>query len=366
MSSINIKNMVKAYGNNKPVIDGLNLEIEDGSFTVLLGASGCGKSTLLRMVAGIEEQTSGDIYIGNDNMQGVEPGDRNIAMVFQNYAIYPTMTVKQNIEFGLKNMKIPADERKKRIKEVAEIVGLTDFLDRKPQHLSGGQRQRVALGRAIVKEPKVFLMDEPLSNLDAKLRTQIRADLIELYRKLKTTFLYVTHDQIEALSMGTKIVLLKEGVIQQIGTPTEIYNTPANVYTAKFIGAPPMNVLKSEGIYEKNKFQTNIEYVGFRPECVNINMSQNNDSNNLVLKGEILTRELLGDQILYKVNINNNNKEDIVMIKTFNQEALNYGYIEFFVEYKDISAFDKDENRVELVDINNLNKIEEDVLLYAE
>lgn len=342
MSNIQLENLVKSYGDNAPVIRNLDLEIEDGSFTVLLGASGCGKSTILRMVAGLENETSGKIYIGGKDMTDVDPGDRNIAMVFQNYAIYPTMTVKQNIEFGLKNMKVPADERKRRITEVARTVGLSEFLDRKPQHLSGGQRQRVALARAIVKEPKVFLMDEPLSNLDAKLRTQIRSDLIELYRKLKTTFLYVTHDQIEAMSMGTKIILLKDGVIQQMGTPTEIYNTPANIYTAKFIGSPPMNILNASYIYKSKEGEhMHLSYIGFRPESVKLERIENS----ITFKGEILARELLGDQTLYKVKLEN---EEEVIIKTFHQAPLEYGAIEFYVNKKDLCYFDSQENRVDI------------------
>ena len=208
MDKITLKGITKAYGKNPPVIENLNLDIKDGSFTVLLGPSGCGKSTVLRMIAGLEKTTEGDVLIDGVSVRDVEPGDRNIAMVFQNYALYPTMTVRDNIEFGLKNMKVPKEERKARIAEIAEMVGLTEYLDRKPANLSGGQRQRVALARAIVKKPAVFLMDEPLSNLDAKLRTQTRTDLIELHQKLKTTFVYVTHDQIEAMSMVTDIVLL--------------------------------------------------------------------------------------------------------------------------------------------------------------
>lgn len=353
MSNIKLEGLVKAYGDNAPVIKNLDLEIEDGSFTVLLGASGCGKSTILRMVAGLENETSGKIYIGGKDMTDVEPGDRNIAMVFQNYAIYPTMTVKQNIEFGLKNMKVPTEERKKRIIEVAKTVGLSEYLDRKPQHLSGGQRQRVALARAIVKEPKVFLMDEPLSNLDAKLRTQIRADLIELYRKLQTTFLYVTHDQIEAMSMGTKIILLKDGVIQQMGTPTEIYNKPANIYTAKFIGSPPMNILNANYIYKsKDGDHLHISYIGFRPESVKLNKTEETA---LTFEGEILARELLGDQTLYKVRLsgnykNNNDEDEVIIIKTFHQEPLEYGDVKFYVDKKDICYFDTQENRVDIME----------------
>ncbi len=343
MAQIKIENLTKAYGNNAPVIKDMNLEIEKGSFTVLLGASGCGKSTLLKMLAGLEDVNEGKIYFQDKDVTDTHPGDRGIAMVFQNYALYPSMTVRQNIEFGLKNMKVPAPERTKRINEVASIVGLTEFLERKPQNLSGGQRQRVALARAIVKEPKIFLMDEPLSNLDAKLRTQIRTDLIELYRRLKTTFVYVTHDQIEAMSMGTKIILLKNGEIQQIGSPVEIYEKPANTYVAKFIGSPPMNVLKSHLVYKENLEYNHIAFIGFRPEKVEL-FCGDNANDMYEFKGEILARELLGDQVQYRVDLG----EEIVNIKTFNQTPLEYGNISFYVKKSDIHYFDVNENRLEI------------------
>lgn len=222
------------------------MTIQDGSFTVLVGPSGCGKTTLLRMIAGIGPQSDGQILIDGKDMTDVAPGQRDVAMVFQNYAIYPTMSVYGNIEFGLKNNKVPKEERKKRIREVAEKVGLTDYLDRSPSTLSGGQRQRVALARAMSKNPKVFLMDEPLSNLDAKLRSAMRVELIELHRKLKTTFVYVTHDQVEAMSMADTIILMDHGEIQQIGSPEEIYRNPANLFVAQFIGSPAMNIVKKE------------------------------------------------------------------------------------------------------------------------
>ena len=214
MSSISLKNVKKAYGDDV-VIENLNLEIKDGSFTVLVGPSGCGKSTTLRMITGLETITDGDILIDGKRVNDVAPGKRDISMVFQNYALYPTMTVKDNIEFGLINKKIPKEEREKRIKEVSEIVGLTPYLDRMPANLSGGQRQRVALARAMVKEPKVFMMDEPLSNLDAKLRGAMRVELINMHKRMGTTFVYVTHDQVEAMSMADDIVLMDKGKIIQ-------------------------------------------------------------------------------------------------------------------------------------------------------
>ena len=244
MSSITLKNIHKAYGKDV-IIPDLNFTIEDGSFTVLVGPSGCGKSTTLRMIAGLEKPTSGEIFIDDENVVDVDPGKRGIAMVFQNYALYPTMSVRDNIEFGLKNKKVPKEERNKLIADVSEVVGLTPYLSRKPSELSGGQRQRVALARAMVKNPKVFLMDEPLSNLDAKLRQQMRVELIELHKRLGTTFIYVTHDQVEAMSMGDNIILMDKGIIMQRSTPKEMYHNPQNVYTAQFIGTPPMNIVSN-------------------------------------------------------------------------------------------------------------------------
>ena len=214
MAEIRFDNITKKFG-DKVILDRINLSIEDGSFTVMIGPSGCGKTTLLRIIAGIGPQTSGRVFLDGEDISGLPPAKRNVAMVFQNYAIYPTMTVRENIEFGLKNNKVPKPERDKLIKEISEIVGIAEMLERKPSTLSGGQRQRIALARAMVKKPKVFLMDEPLSNLDAKLRVSMRTELIELHNRLKTTFVYVTHDQTEAMSMGTKIILMSGGVIQQ-------------------------------------------------------------------------------------------------------------------------------------------------------
>ncbi len=340
MANIVLKNICKEYTKNQSIIEDLNLEIEDGSFTILLGASGCGKSTILRMVAGLEQETKGNILIDNKDMKNVEPGDRNIAMVFQNYALYPTMTVRENIEFGLKNMKIPKQERNEKIAEAVKIVGLQDFLDRKPQNLSGGQRQRVALARAIVKEPKVFLMDEPLSNLDAKLRTQIRTDLIELYQKIKTTFLYVTHDQIEAMSMATKIVLLHKGKIQQIGTPKEIYEKPQNVYTAKFIGSPPMNVIIKNTINPQFKFAPEeTVFIGFRPEKATLEEQENC----IKIPGEIVAKEFLGDQILYKINTG----DETIQIKTFSKAIVEDKSCTVYIKKEDLHFFDKNEMRID-------------------
>ena len=246
MANIILKDIKKSYSNKTTVIENLNLEIEDGSFTVLVGPSGCGKSTTLRMVAGLEDITSGELYIGDENVTKVEANKRGISMVFQNYALYPHMSVKENIEFGLKNNKVKKEERNRLISEVSSIVGLDEYLNRKPSDLSGGQRQRVALARAMVKTPKVFLMDEPLSNLDAKLRNQMRSELIQLHKRLKSTFVYVTHDQVEAMSMADKIVIMNKGKIMQQDSPKEIYKNPKNVFVAQFIGNPAMNIINIE------------------------------------------------------------------------------------------------------------------------
>jgi multiple sugar transport system ATP-binding protein len=247
MAEVILKNLKKAYDKSKTnVIDGINLEIKDKEFLVLVGASGCGKSTILRMIAGLEEITDGEIYIGDKKVNNVPPKDRDIAFVFQSYALYPHMTVYENIAFGLKMRKYKKNLIDKKVHEAAEILNLEDLLDRKPKQLSGGQRQRVALGRAIVREPKVFLMDEPLSNLDAKLRVQMRSEIKKLHEKLQTTFIYVTHDQTEALTMGDRIVVLDKGVIQQIDTPDNIYHSPKNTFVAGFVGSPPMNFIEAD------------------------------------------------------------------------------------------------------------------------
>lgn len=245
MAEVILKNVKKAYDKTN-VIDGVDLKIEDKEFLVLVGASGCGKSTILRMIAGLEEITDGEILIGDRVVNKVAPKDRDIAFVFQSYALYPHMTVYDNIAFGLKMRKFDKETIDKKVRDAAAVLDLTEYLDRKPKQLSGGQRQRVALGRAIVREPKVFLMDEPLSNLDAKLRVQMRSEIKKLHQKLQITFIYVTHDQTEALTMGDRIVVLDKGVIQQVDTPDNIYYNPKNAFVAGFIGSPQMNFI--EGI----------------------------------------------------------------------------------------------------------------------
>ena len=243
MATVTFDHATRIYaGNDRPSVDALNLEIADGEFLVLVGPFGCGKSTSLRMLAGLEDVNSGRILIGDRDVTDVQPKDRDIAMVFQNYALYPHMSVHDNMGFALKIAGTPKDEIDKRVKEAAKILGLTEYLDRKPKALSGGQRQRVAMGRAIVRKPKVFLMDEPLSNLDAKLRVQTRTQIASLQRSLGVTTVYVTHDQTEALTMGDRIAVLKDGILQQVGTPREMYDRPANEFVAGFIGSPAMNL----------------------------------------------------------------------------------------------------------------------------
>ena len=241
MATVTLKNVKKIYDNKVTAVHDFNLEIADKEFIVLVGPSGCGKSTTLRMVAGLEEISEGDLFIGEKRMNDVEPKDRDIAMVFQSYALYPHMTVYENMAFALKLRKLPKEEIDKKVREAAEILDITSYLDRKPKALSGGQRQRVAIGRAIVRNPQVFLMDEPLSNLDAKLRNQMRAEIIKLRQRIDTTFIYVTHDQTEAMTLGDRIVIMKDGYIMQIGTPQEVFEHPANIFVAGFIGSPQMN-----------------------------------------------------------------------------------------------------------------------------
>ena len=269
MAEVVFDHVTRIYpGNDKPSVDDLNLDIKDGEFLVLVGPSGCGKSTTLRMLAGLEEVNKGRILIGGKDVTTMQPKDRDIAMVFQNYALYPHMTVADNMGFALKIAGTPKDEIRKRVEKAAEILDLTEYLDRKPKALSGGQRQRVAMGRAIVREPKVFLMDEPLSNLDAKLRVQTRTQIAALQRQLGVTTLYVTHDQTEALTMGDRIAVIKLGILQQVGAPTELYDRPANVFVAGFIGSPSMNLNThpAEAVNKLTAEDNGQIVVGFRPE----------------------------------------------------------------------------------------------------
>ncbi len=292
MSNVVLKNITKIY-DKKKVIDNVSLEIKDKEFIVLVGASGCGKSTLLRMIAGLENITDGEIFIGDNKVNDVHPKDRDIAFVFQSYALYPHMTVRENIAFGLKMRKVDKATIEKKVQEAAEILDLGEYLDRKPKQLSGGQRQRVALGRAIVRNPKVFLMDEPLSNLDAKLRVQMRTEIKKLHEKLQTTFIYVTHDQTEALTMGDRVVVLNEGVIQQADTPEEIYNNPANMFVAGFVGSPQMNFIDSNEFPYQTKGNA---IVGIRPEKMVCN-------GEVRLNVKVDITELLGSEKIAYFNI---------------------------------------------------------------
>ena len=300
MAEIKLHHVSKIF-NQVRVIDSLDLVIPDGKFTVLVGPSGCGKTTLLRMIAGLGPATSGQVLMDGQDITDLDPGKRDIAMVFQNYAIYPMMTVRDNIDFGLKNRKVPKAERQRRIAEVARMTGLTELLDRRPSTLSGGQRQRIALARAMVKQPKVFLMDEPLSNLDAKLRNSMRSELIELHKSLGTTFVYVTHDQVEAMAMADMIVLINKGKIMQKGNPRELYNDPDNTFTAQFMGTPPMNVFSCDG-----KIQ-----MGFRPERAELSRTENGKAV-YRRKARIITCEMLGSETVYKVETG----DGIMMVKS--------------------------------------------------
>ncbi|MEW6127879.1 MAG: sn-glycerol-3-phosphate ABC transporter ATP-binding protein UgpC [Acidobacteriota bacterium] len=289
MADVSLKNISKRYAGEVRAVANVNLEIADGEFIILVGPSGCGKSTLLRMVAGLEEISEGELYIGGKLVNDLAAKDRDIAMVFQNYALYPHMTVYENMAFGLKMRKYPKAEIDKRVRQAADILDLTQYLERKPKALSGGQRQRVAVGRAIVRQPRLFLFDEPLSNLDAKLRVAMRSELIKLHKRLKATMIYVTHDQLEAMSMGDRLMVLKDGVVQQIGAPLEVYNHPANTFVAGFIGSPAMNLLSGKIVlgngglkFDTGSLQLDVNQVkpelanrqvtmGIRPEWININ-----------------------------------------------------------------------------------------------
>lgn len=301
MNAVELRSVSKSFG-DALIIPCLDLSIPQGAFTVLVGPSGCGKSTTLRMMAGLDTPTSGTVLIDGVDVTNADPADHDVAMVFQNYALYPTMSVKDNIDFGLRNRKVPKAEREELIAQVSETVGLTDQLKKKPSQLSGGQRQRVALARAMVKKPSVFLMDEPLSNLDAQLRAQMRGELISLHKLLGTTFVYVTHDQVEAMSMGTHIVLLNKGEIVQQGPPMELYSTPANRFSAQFIGTPPMNIVavNDTSLEGAVGLPAGVEFVGARPEAFRpVLAGEHPPADNIVVRGTVVSQELLGAEALY-------------------------------------------------------------------
>ncbi|MTI68191.1 MAG: sn-glycerol-3-phosphate ABC transporter ATP-binding protein UgpC [Firmicutes bacterium] len=331
MADLTFKGVEKIYPGNVKAVDDFNLKIRDKEFVVLVGPSGCGKSTTLRMVAGLEEISDGELYIGDKLVNDIPPKNRDIAMVFQNYALYPHMSVYDNMAFGLKLRKQPKKEIDKKVKEAAKILGISDLLNRKPKALSGGQRQRVALGRAIVREPKVFLMDEPLSNLDAKLRVQTRTEISKLHKKLQTTFIYVTHDQTEAMTMGDRIVIMKDGIIQQAATPQQVYESPANVFVGGFIGSPQMNFMNMslEGDSSKECFlvSKNIKIkvpegkakilkekgylgkdiiMGIRPEDMHDETVFIESSKDSVVKAEVEVTEMMGSETYLYVDIEGN------------------------------------------------------------
>ena len=311
MGRINLKNLEKSYGKTK-VIHDLSIDINEGELIVIVGPSGCGKSTLLRMVAGLEDINSGNILIDNKIVNDLEPMERNIAMVFQNYALYPHMTVFENMSYGLKILKIPKNEISSRVQKAAEILELGELLKRKPSQLSGGQRQRVAMGRAIVRDPVAFLFDEPLSNLDAKLRVQMRLEIKKLQKQLKTTSLYVTHDQVEAMTLADRKVVMNEGNVEHVGTPLEVYTKPKTLYTAQFIGSPAMNILKGEcqsnqiklssgAILKANSKHNGEVNVGLRPEDFTID-----EKGTIKLKVELV--ELIGANTLIHGRLENSNE----------------------------------------------------------
>ena len=327
MASLSLTNVCKVYPNGFEAVKDFSLEVEDQEFIIFVGPSGCGKSTTLRMIAGLEEISSGELKIDGRVVNDVEPKDRDIAMVFQNYALYPHMTVFDNMAFGLKLRKVPKDEIKKKVEEAAKILDLEKLLDRKPKALSGGQRQRVAMGRAIVRNPKVFLMDEPLSNLDAKLLVQMRSEIASLHNRLKATIIYVTHDQTEAMTLGTRIVVLKDGVIMQVDSPQKLYNEPNNLFVAGFIGSPQMNFIDAVCKVEGERVTLNFEktsvvlppakakklidggyngktvVMGIRPEDIGDSQIEIEAHKDAVFETDVTGYELLGSEVLLYFNV---------------------------------------------------------------
>ena len=384
MAEVVLKNIKKVYPNTEPkkkkkgepekksglkitkegvlAVQDFNLEISDREFIVLGGPSGCGKSTTLRMVAGLEDISGGDLLIDGKRMNDVEPKDRDIAMVFQSYALYPHMTVRENMEFPLKLRKMSKDEIERRVNQAAETLDITQYLDRKPKALSGGQRQRVAIGRAIVREPKVLLMDEPLSNLDAKLRNQMRAEILKLRQRINSTFIYVTHDQTEAMTLGDRIVIMKDGVIQQIGTPQEVFDHPANLFVAGFIGVPQMNFFDAELIKNGEEYavsvggvvmslsaekQANLKRNNVQPQAITLgvrpeHITLEGDASRM-LTGKVDVSEMMGSAVHLHVNVLG--KDAIIIVQTMDlkdQSALTMGKdISFTFPAEMVHLFDK-------------------------
>ncbi|MEY8292851.1 sn-glycerol-3-phosphate ABC transporter ATP-binding protein UgpC [Carnobacteriaceae bacterium 52-44] len=340
MAEIKLEHVHKRYENAEDyAVTDFNLDVEDNEFIVFVGPSGCGKSTTLRMIAGLEEITEGDLYIDEDIVNDVAPKDRDIAMVFQNYALYPHMTVFDNMAFGLKLRKMPKDEIKERVNHAADMLGLTDLLDRKPAALSGGQRQRVALGRAVVRSPKVFLMDEPLSNLDAKLRVHMRTEIAKLHEELKTTMIYVTHDQTEAMTLADRIVIMEAGVIQQVGTPFEVYNSPNNAFVASFIGSPAMNLhevkyskgrITGQGIdlpvsepsrkqLDEKGYEGKTVIFGIRPEDIHSEQIALDTTPETVVETTITVAELTGAESILYIDVGGAEMVAVVDARDFHQ-----------------------------------------------
>ena len=363
MADLSLRHIYKIYEGDVTAVKDFNLEIEDKEFIVFVGPSGCGKSTTLRMIAGLEEISKGELYIGGKLVNDVEPKERDIAMVFQNYALYPHMTVYDNMAFALKLRKAPKDEIDKKVREAAKRLDIEHLLERKPKALSGGQRQRVALGRAIVREPKVFLMDEPLSNLDAKLRVQMRTEISKLYQSLGTTFIYVTHDQVEALTMGTRIVVMKDGIVQQVDSPLNIYNTPNNLFVASFIGSPQMNLVNGTVVEKdgkiyckfeennillpedkakvlKDKGYVNKEVVfGMRPEHLDDNEEIITANPTATLTGFVEVVERMGAESYIYFKSGNNNMTARVDGSTKSEPK---DKIKLYVQNENIHVFDKE------------------------
>lgn len=367
MASLSLKNVCKVYPNGFVAVKDFNLDVADKEFIIFVGPSGCGKSTTLRMIAGLEEISSGELWIGDKLVNDVEPKDRDIAMVFQNYALYPHMTVYDNMSFGLKLRKVPKPEIDKLVHEAAKILGIEQLLDRKPKALSGGQRQRVAMGRAIVRNPKVFLMDEPLSNLDAKLRVQMRIEIQKIHQRLETTIIYVTHDQTEAMTLGTRIVVLKDGIIQQVDTPQNLYDKPCNVFVAGFMGSPQMNLINAKVVQSgedvvlmfggntiklpEGKAQKLIEagyvdttvIIGIRPEDLNDSEVIINANPDCVIEATIRVYELLGAEVFLYFDIDEVNCTARVNPRTTARPG---DTIKLGIDMTKLHIFDKDTEQV--------------------
>ena len=371
MASLSFKHIYKKYPGGVTAVSDFCLEVKDKEFIILVGPSGCGKSTTLRMIAGLEEITEGELHIGDTLVNDIAPKDRDIAMVFQNYALYPHMTVFDNMAFGLKPRKTPKEEIKKRVEEAARILDITHLLERRPKALSGGQKQRVALGRAIVREPKVFLLDEPLSNLDAKLRAQMRTELTKIHQKLGTTFVYVTHDQVEAMTMATRIVVMKDGLIQQVATPQNLYDLPVNVFVAGFIGTPQMNFIKAtldkkgEELFfnfgqnslklpkEKADNPALKDYIGkevilgVRPECLHDEERYLEAMPESVISANVEVTELMGAEIyLYLVTTGLEDEDQNLIARVSPRSQVRAGdTVKIAVELERVHVFDKDTER---------------------